>query len=818
LFTLFRWLVRLFSGLAALGLLLAFATYYFVSRSLPDYSGQREVDGLSAEVEIVRNTHAVPHIFAQTDADVFFGLGYAHAQDRLWQMQMSRRMAQGRLSEMFGRRTVRVDELMRRLDLYGLARMAVEQQDDATRAALAAYSDGVNAWLRQVNEGAQGRGAPEFFLFDAEMPLWQPADSLAILKLLAVQQNAHIAREVRLARLSMALEGTGLDRVLPGVTTEGADPLPEFGALFPDAPRGISQSMPPDPFLVTGPPELSGAASSFAAAPARAAADSALLANSPQMPLTAPSMMYLARLDLTSGGVIGATVPGLPVVLSGRSAALAWGISPAHLDDSDLFLEALNPDDPTQYRTPDGWAEFETRGSIIRIKDDDPVTLTLRWSENGPVLSGALFGLANITPPGHVATLAWTALGAEDTSMTAAMRVMTAQSVEEAIAAGELFVAPAQNLLLAEPDRIAMQTIGHMPRRSAEAQTRGRMPAPGWIAENRWLGTLPYTANPAFLDPESGILGSTNNKLLDRPFPLHVSHDWGDTQRIDRLMHLVRARSVHTRDSFIEAQLDIVSPAARRLLPVVAANLWFSGDAAPEGTRAHTRQRALRLLADWNGEMNEHLPEPLIYAAWMQALQDRLIRDELGPLAEDFTHVDPTFIEQVFRDVDGAAAWCDIIQSAIVETCDDMALAALDDAVLRLSEQFGPSLESWRWGDAHMAKHDHPVLRDAALLRFIVNIRQSTSGGDHTLNLGRSAGAGDDPFANTLGAVYRGVYDFADPESSVFIISTGQSGHPLSRHYDDLGDLWRRGEYIPMTLDPALARGGAIGVTTLRPR
>ena len=817
LFTLFRWLVRLFLGLALIALLSVIGVYFFAARSLPDHDGQRRVTGLSAPVEIVRNTHAVPHIFGETDADVFFGLGYAHAQDRFWQMQMSRRIAQGRLSEMFGPSTLRSDELMRRLDLYALSRDAVAAQDDTTRAALKAYSAGVNAWLLQVNEGAQGRGAPEFFLFDAEMPLWQPADSIAILKLMAVQQNAEIAREVRRARVSLALEGAARGAVLPGVAPLATD-LASYGALFPDAPRGAPPPRRDLPFLTLDRPELTGAANSIAAAPARAAADGALLANSTQMRLSAPTPIYLARMELSTGGVIGATVPGLPIVLSGRSPVLGWGMGPAFADDSDLFIEQLRPGVPTQYRTPRGWAEFESRGSIIRVKDADPITLRLRWSKNGPVLSGGLLGLAGITPPGHVVTLSASVLSADDTSMTAALRLMRAQGMDAALAAGELFVAPAQNLMLATQDRIALQAVGRLPRRNAEAKTQGRMPSPGWQALNRWLGSLPYSANPRFIDPDDGVLGNTNNKLLDRPFPLHVAHDWGDTQRIDRLTHLLGARSVHTRNSLIEAQLDTVSPAARRLLPLVAADLWFSGDAAAAGTRAHTRQRALRLLADWNGEMNEHLPEPLIYAAWMTALQERLIRDELGPVADSFTHIDPAFIERVFQDQQGAGAWCDIIQSSVRESCDDMALLALDDALVGLSDRFGPSLESWRWGDAHTARHDHQVLNDAAILRYIVNIRQSTSGGDHTLNLGRMSGAPGNPFANVLGAAYRGVYDFADPESSVFITSTGQSGHPLSRHYDDLGDLWRRGEYIPMTLDPDLARAGAIGVLTLVPQ
>jgi penicillin amidase len=229
------------------------------------------------------------------------------------------------------------------------------------------------------------------------------------------------------------------------------------------------------------------------------------------------------------------------------------------------------------------------------------------------------------------------------------------------------------------------------------------------------------------------------------------------------------------------------------------------------------RQRALKLLAEWNGEMNEHLPEPLIYSAWMRALQDRLIRDDLGPLARAYTHVEPLFIERVYRDIGGASVWCDVLQSAAIETCSDIARLALDDALLWVEETYGTALESLRWGDAHTAQHTHPVLGNVPFVKWVVNIRQSTSGGDNTLMRGVTAGTGDQPFANVHGAAYRGVYDFADPDSSVFIIATGQSGHPLSRHYDDLGELWRRGEYVPMTLDPTLARAAGVGITHIVP-
>lgn len=362
-----------------------------------------------------------------------------------------------------------------------------------------------------------------------------------------------------------------------------------------------------------------------------------------------------------------------------------------------------------------------------------------------------------------------------------------------------------------------MKTIGALPARSPDHQSQGRYPSFGYLPENRWMGRFAYSDNPEFVNPTGGILGNTNNKTIDRPFPHHVSYLWGDTQRINRWRRLMQAREVHTRDSFIEAQLDTVSFTARTLSALMGANLWYTGEPAPEGTPERRRQIALDLLSAWNGEMNEHLPEPLIYAAWVRAVQQRLIRDELGPLASEYTHVDPIFIERVFRDIDGAGVWCDVIQSAPIETCTDIARQSLDEALIWITENHGSAIEAVRWGDAHQATHDHPVLGKTPLLHWFVNIRQSTSGGDNTLQRGRTSGVGPDPFANVHAAGYRGVYDFADPDSSVFITATGQSGHPLSRYYDNLGELWRRGEYIPMSLDPALARAAAVGITILSP-
>lgn len=819
---LLKWVIRITGAALLLGLIAVGVFYMLLSRSLPDYDKSLAVSGLTAPVEIVRDNANVPHVFAASDRDAYFGLGYAHAQDRLWQMTTLRRTAQGRLSEVFGTRTLNIDKLLRRLDLYGAARASVEMQDSETLIALDAYAAGVNARLEEINSDALGRGAPEMFLFNAPISPWQPADSIAILKLMVLQLSGHLAHEVRRTRVSLMLNDKDrLRDILPDDPGQGIAALPEYASLFPpqSLPRYAETTRRPrDPLSPFAPPELAGASNAWAAAPARSAAGGTLLANDPHLGFSAPGVWYLARLDLASGGVIGGTIPGIPAIIVGRSARLGWAVTSSYLDDQDLFIEKLNPENPEQYQTPDGFKAFETRNSIIQIKDHDPVTMTLRWTDNGPVLPGTHYDLGTVTPKGHVAALAWTALSRRDTTMSAAIELMSAADVSEALEAGERYIAPSQNLTLVDQNNIAMKLVGAMPRRAADHESQGRMPSRGWIARNRWQGRIPYADNPEFIAPRGGILGNTNNKTVDQPFPNHVSFVWGDTQRIHRWERLMQGREVHTRDSFIEAQLDTVSFTARSILPLIGADLWFTGTPSPEGTQERLREDALRLLADWNGEMNEHQPEPLIYAAWLRALQVRLAKDELGPLIEEFTHADPVFIERVYRDVDGAAIWCDVRQSSPQETCTDIARLALDDALVWISDRYGNALESLRWGDVHQATHDHPVLGEVPVLRYFVNIRQSTSGGDHTLLRGRTIGEGPNPYYNVHGAGYRGVYDFADPDSSVFMISTGQSGHFLSRHYDDMAQLWRRGEYIPMSLDPDLARAASVGVTLLSPR
>jgi len=713
---LFKVLVWIFVGLCIISLLTGAFVYYLAGRSIPDYNRDFTVEGSNGRIEIVRANYAIPHIFSEDENDVYFGLGFVHAQDRIWQMLMLRRAAQGRLSEIFGSKTVKTDELMRTLDLYQVSVDAVTFQTPETLEVLNRYSAGVNAYLKAVQTEALGRGTPELWLFSPEIAPWTPADSIAVQKLMALQLTDKAAVEVMQARLALLLPPERLVDLFPDEQGDAIMALPEYANLFdgeipPDMLTPVEHALYP-----LQPNGFAGASNAWAVGKPRSASGGALMAGDPHLKLTAPSIWMLARLQFPTGGVIGGTIPGIPAILVGRNSSFSWGLTTSYLDDQDLFIEKLNPDNPDQYLTPTGYKAFERRDVIINIKGETGITLPVSKSRHGPIIAPHHWNIASILPKNHVAALAWTALDPEDHSIEAALKLMKVRRVEEAADALKLVLAASVNVIMADRNKIALQTAGRAPKRNPAHTSRGRIPSPGWLGQNDWEGYLPFEDNPSTINPQSGVIANTNNRIVGRDFPNHWSFDWGDDQRI------LRAQRV--------------------------------------GTVERRRQIALELLANWTGEMSEHDPEPLIFAAWTRNLQRRLIIDEVGSLATYMSSLRALFIERVYRDIDGASAWCDVTQTSRIEDCVEIARDSLDEALLKLTEAYGNRIESWRWGSVHQAEHTHEVLGSIPILSGIVNII-------------------------------------------------------LSRHYDDLSQIWRRSEYIPMTLDPVLARGGNRGITVL---
>ena len=391
--TVLKWLLRLAVLALALLIIGLGLGWYLIGRSLPDYDGEIRVTGLDEQVRILRDANAIPHIRAKTDHDAWFALGLVHAQDRLWQMELSRRAAQGRLSEILGERTLEVDRLVKMLDLYGLAERSFDVQTAETKMALEAFSSGVNAWIQHVNQSALGRGAPEFFAFGGELSPWTPADSLGILKIMALRLSAGARQEVRRAKILLTIPPGRVVDILPDYPVPAQITPPRAGkrveapasnpvrAMLPEAVRklspGISAELDPlhaafGPSLT---PELAGASNAWAMDGTRTSSGRPLMANDPHLWLSAPSVWYLADVQGPGVAAIGGTLPGVPGILIGRNRKLGWGLTTANVDDQDLYVEEVNPDNPDEYLLPDGsWAEFDTRTIRIEVSGRLPET------------------------------------------------------------------------------------------------------------------------------------------------------------------------------------------------------------------------------------------------------------------------------------------------------------------------------------------------------------------------------------------------------------------------------------------------------------
>lgn len=840
--TVLMWLLRLAVLVLVLVVIAVGLGWYLVTRSLPDYDGEVTVAGLDAPVQILRDANAVPHIRATTDHDAWFALGLVQAQDRLWQMELSRRAAQGRLSALLGERTVSVDRLVKTLDLYGLASRSVKAQTPETQAVLEAYAKGVNAWIRHVNDQALGRGAPEFFFFGGELSPWTPADSLGILKVMALRLSGSAAHEVRRAKVVLALPPQRVADILPEYPV-GAQTTPDRAgrrgdasgvgadatdfAMMRDALPKEMLGMPSqakadlDPLLaqfgIGVAPDMAGASNAWAVDGTRTSSGKPLLANDPHLWLSAPGVWYLAGVQGAEISAMGGTLPGVPGILIGRNQEIGWGLTTANVDDQDLFVEEVNPDNPDEYLLPDGsWEKFKERAIRIEIDGRLPETGIVRSTRHGPVLTGKQFGADGITPDGFVTSLQWTALAEGDTGMSAVLEINRSATVEEAIAAAEKVVAPAQNLTLADANGVGMVVAGAIPLRSSSSLSRGQVPSAGAHGANDWEGITDYARNPRVVRPAAGAVANANNRTSDAPYPNHVSFDWEKPYRIERLFKELAVREFHSRDGFVALQGDAISEMARSVLPLIAQDLWWR-----EGTPAigdDMRREALELLAGWNGEMDQHGPEALIFNEWMRALTRRLAQDELGALFEDLAGVRPLFIERVYRNIEGASVWCDVNKTPERETCRQAASIALDDALARLARDYGGDVNGWRWGAEHIAVHRHTPFGFVSPISAFFNIEHETPGGDFTLLRGQTRGTGETPFRNVHAAGLRVVYDFADLDRSLMVMSTGVSGHPFSRWYDHLAEPWARGDMIPMSMSDADAQAGGVGTMVLLPK
>ena len=471
----------------------------------------------------------------------------------------------------------------------------------------------------------------------------------------------------------------------------------------------------------------------------------------------------------------------------------------AYVDDQDIYFHEVDPTAPNIYRTKDGFSPLRVHTERIHIRGvSEPLVETVQATHYGPVLPPDLYSVSTAIPEGMIASMRWTALEPEDLTVVAGLELMKSRNVADAVLALKNFNAPAQNVTLADGDGIALVVAGRVPLRNRFHETQGRLPAAGWKPRNEWNGYIPYEELPRSINPQSGLVANANNRTTDMVFPRHITSNWASPYRMRRLQDLLQEREFHTVDSFARIQSDPVSYVALSLLSKILEQVVYHAVPSPDAHRL--RSNALERLQRWNGEMDALRPEPLIFTAWMRHLSMRLLQNWIGEEAGFGMPMRPLFLEQVFPEDGSNSPWCDDQATENTESCRVAALSALDAALDELVDEYGTDVDGWEWGRAHGAIHRHLPLGFSPSLGTLFNIRHDYGGSNFTLSRAGSSGTGMNPYATVSGAGYRAIYDLADPDRSRFITATGQSGHFLSQHYDDLTGIWKNNQYLPMQL------------------
>jgi penicillin amidase len=756
---------RIFFGLLALLLTLAGGLYLYLLSSLPQIDGRLVVAGPKGEIRIERDADGVPLITAGDDEDAAFGLGFAHAQDRLFQMELQRRYGAGRLAEIFGPEALTTDRQMRVLGLYRAAEAEIPFLSAQVRRGLEAYAAGVNAFL------ASRRGALplEFLLLRFAPQPWQPADSLVWGKLMAVRLGGNYRGELLRARMARTVSAADLAFLYPeypkDAPTTLSDLLPVYRRLALDA---LYEALPP----VVGPIYASN---NWVVDGKHSASGKPLLANDPHLEFGAPGFWYLARLKTPQHEIAGGTAAGSPFVLVGHNERIAWGLTTTTADVEDLFVEKVDPIDPGRYLTPQGSAPFDRRSETILVRGEAPVDLPIRTTRHGPVLSDVLpQGAAD---PGFVLALAATFTIPQDRSAQALWELNRAADWPGFRDALRNFVGPMQNIVYGDVDgTIGFIAPGLVPiRRNGD----GWLPAPGWTGEYDWTGFVPFAALPSGINPPSGHFASANNKIVPPGYPYFLSRDWDLPNRAERIETLLAATPVQTPASTAGIQADTFSLMAQHLIPLMAQ--ISAADAASD--------QALSRLRRWDFHMDRDKVEPLLFTAWLREFSREILFDRLGEAAAGYWDLKPRVVEAVLTE---RAGWCDDPKQPGHEGCAARLTDSLRVALTELRRAYGDDVAQWRWKRAHVAIFANPVFGRIPVLRDWLDISIPASGGYDTLDRGPSTVRDDArPFAQRFGAGLRIITDLAAPSEARMMITPGQSENPFANHFADLPARWR---------------------------
>ena len=749
-----------------------------VLRPLPTIDADERLLGLHERAEVLRDKYGVPHVFATNEHDAFFAQGFVTAQDRLWQMDLYRRAAGGRLAEVLGEPALESDRFMRTVGLGRAARLDLSVISDQTRGVIEAYAEGVNKFLQQ-----HGESLPvEFTILGYRPEPWTPLDTLTIAKLQLYDAAGNYTQELLRSNIAARLGPEVLPTLLPDPSTNAvADDARAWARVAAEITPGFVGDGPATLAAVLGGAGQGLGSNCWALGGSRTATGKPLLAGDPHLPVRNPSIWYEFALDAGDMRLIGFSIPGVPGVVIGHNDRIAWSFTYALADTQDLFVERQDPTDLRRYEYGGRMESATFTREVITVKGRaDPVVVDVAITRHGPILTPVL------KEQKAQLALRWSALDGTRT-VEAVLGMGRARSFGEFRAAAALFIGAALSACYADIDgHIGYLMVGRLPDRKAGD---GRLPVPGWSGEYDWRGLRPADDNPFLFDPPGGVVLNANNRPVDRASETGWEGEWDPGFRYQYL----RAALTDIRDAdvarFRSLQNDVTSVPVQRFRAAILSARAASPLAA-EGQR---------LVREWDGALGMDSAAAAVYEAWLVHMSERTFRDKLGPsLYEQYlTDGRPTF---ALYDLLGSpsSTWFADLATGEAGDRDAVAAAALEDAVRDLAKRLGPTAASWRWGDLHTVAFEHPLsaARPLDILLSIGPVRRPGDG--YSPNNGAYSLLR--PFALRSHASERQIVDLSDVDASLSIIPTGQSGQPLSSHWGDQTAMWARGDYKPMPL------------------
>jgi penicillin amidase len=759
----------------------------------PQTSGEVTLKGLKEDVEIIRDTYGVPHIYAKNEPDLYLALGYAMAQDRLWQMEFLRRLGHGQLSEVFGEDFIKADRYFRMLTAAGLNRESPTELAFIRKS----FADGVNAYIE-----IHGDQLPfEFKLLGYKPEPWHIDDYLAVLKVMNWILSMGWQVDLTAARM---LEKVGEERLREAFPVWPDDaPL-----IIPEESKALSVRSNPTletRRLVERLTTFSSAAASnnWVVSGKKSVTGKPILANDTHLGLTNPSVWWEVHMSCPTINVSGFTLPGVPGIAIGHNAHVAWGITNVMVDDVDFYIEKINPENPRQYWYEDHWEDMKVIEETIHIKGQDPVRTEILLTRHGPIVNETKEGSKE-----RPLSARWAFTECLQPAQ-AAYLLAKAKDIGEVKEALRYWELPSQNFVFADTNgNIGYWCSATIPIRS---KGDGILPVPGWTGEYEWKGYVPFDERPHLMNPEDGFIATANNKVVGEDYPYLIGHYWEPMDRITRIHQLLTAKEKLSVEDFKRMHQDVYCILASEMVPKMLQVLKrrFSDKEA---------QKAKDTLSKWDFTMTKDSVGASLFGVTYQKLMENIFKDELGEeLFQEYIKLalfPPRAIRMMIRK--GSSPWFDDLNTAEEETMEDIMAMSLSQTLSELKEVIGGDMEKWTWGRIHTLTFEH-VLGKKKPLDRIFNLGSFPVGGSH-LTINKKQYPYDKPYQTNHGVSQRMIVDLSNLDNSLHVLPTGQSGHLKSPHHKDQIDLYLGGKYHPAWTDRRELEKHAEATLILRPR